>query len=551
MFDLTDRMLRQFAENVSCEALERKLDALAASIGDEAFSKRIAREIVSRTKPHQAIPEIYARYRSVVRDGIEFFLSQVGRQRLVQVTLHQLQLPPGTGTQERLVELAKHFPTLHKLGQLIARNSNIDPVVKTWLIHLENGTYGTPVDELKQRIRRQLESTGRRNRVRLHSTILSEASVGAVIRFRWRPPSSREEMQGVFKVLKPGIDAHLDEELAILEKTAAFLENHRNRYPLKDFRFLEVFQEIREMLENEIDLAAEQAHLAEAAHFYEKMEDTHIPRRLPLGTDTMTAMAYLKGPKVTDAVLQPKQRERLASILFEAIVCKPLFCDEESSLFHGDPHAGNLLAVEDPATGRLGIGLIDWTLAAHLSRDDRRKTVQLIQAVIKKDLGRMRRVIEDLTIHSPWDDPARRNAFREMVLGLIHSSAFAHLSQIKKAFKLLEELAYAGFVFPANLMLFRKAIFTLEGVIFDLCPSFDMDAAMTQYLAALITKEIPERIGNLFFPLADRPENYTSLISNAEFQSLLLYYYFDAVGSCYLSFADYFCKWGRLAAIPF
>ena len=62
----------------------------------------------------------------------------------------------------------------------------------------------------------------------------------------------------------------------------------------------------------------------------------------------------------------------------------------------------------------------------------------------------------------------------------LQSPDFARLSLIKKSFKLLEQLSFEGFVFPAELMLFRKAIFTLEGVLYDLDPSFDMNAAIVR-----------------------------------------------------------------------
>jgi ubiquinone biosynthesis protein len=161
----------------------------------------------------------------------------------------------------------------------------------------------------------------------------------------------------------------------------------------------------------------------------------------------------------------------------------------------------------------------------------------------------VRRVIHGLAIHSTWDSKATRTTFRQLVLDLMHSPAYARLSQVKKSFKLLEELAFAGFVFPADLMLFRKSIFTLEGVLNDLCPSFDMDFAIMKYLSALITEEIPSRIGNLFFPLADKAENYSSLISNVELQSLLFHQYVDAVGSCYRSIADNVSKSYNLSGV--
>jgi len=540
MFNLTENMLRKLLESASRESLPETLDALAASMGDDAFACGLAREIVARTRPHEAVPEVYARYRGLVRDGIEFFLSQVSRERLVELALGQLKLAPEADSRQRLLELAKGFPTLHKLGQIIARNPHMDPGVKKWLVQLENGPCGTPWESIAKRLDAQLQGSGRRSRVRIQPPVLSEASVGAVARFLYRPPSSRERVQGVFKVLKPAVRKHLHEESTILEKTAAFFENNRSRYPFKDFRFLEVFREVREMLAKEIDLAAEQACLGEAAEFFADMEDVRIPPLLPLGTDAMTAMGYLEGPKITDAALSPEQREAAAGVLFEALVCRPLFCRRESSLFHGDPHAGNILAVEDPVAGRVRVGLLDWTLAGRLSRGDRLKTVRLIQAVVKKDLSGMRRAVRGLTIDSSWDDPACRKRFRQLALGLVHSPSFARLSQIKKTFKLLEELAYEGFVFPADLMLFRKAIFTLEGVVHDLCPSFDMDAAVRRYLAVLIAKEVPSRMVGFLFPLADKAENYPSLISNMELQSLLAHQCMDAAASGYRSLAERF-----------
>jgi len=544
-------MFRHLALNDSHEVLKEKLTTLAAAMGDEDFTRFVAREIVECTQPQRAIPEVYGHYRSVVQDGIEYFLSQVGRCRLMELVVGQLKLDPEVGTQERLLELAKRFPTLHKLGQIIARNPNIDPVVKKWLIHLENGCYGTPLDGIMERIDGQLEQTDNRDRVQVQPAILSEASVGAVIAFDWNQPPSQDRTEGVFKILKPDIRRHLDEELVLLEKTAAFFEENRHRYPLKNFKFLDVFKEVREMLVKEIDLATEQTNLVEAARFYRNMESIEIPQLFPFSTDSMTAMAFLKGSKITDADLNQEQRQRCAAVLFEALVCRPLFSRHEPSLFHGDPHAGNILAVKDPASGDLRIGLLDWSLAGRLTKRDRVKTAQLVQAVMKKDLSGIRRSVKALAIDAYMDSRRQRQEFRNLILPTVQSSTFERLPLIKKTFTLLEHLTFEGFVFPAELMLFRKAIFTLEGVLFDLWPSFDMDAAVTQFLTTLVTQEIPTRCGTLFFPLTDRPEIYPSLISNIELQSLILHQYIAAVRSGTQSLSAYLAGWTRMFGMPF
>jgi ubiquinone biosynthesis protein len=549
-FDLPDHMLSQIVRAMSPEALRRQLIQMADSMGDEAFGARMAREIVARTRPEQAIPDTYARYRSLVRDGIEFFLSQTSRQRLVDLVASQLAMAEDTCSQARLVALAQRFPTLHKLGQLIARHPDIDPTVRQWLIGLENGLYGTTPAELLARIHEELGSAGKNTAVHVAPTILSEASVGAVIPFLWQQSPVRSSQKGVFKVLRPSIRRHLNEELAILEKTAVFFHDHRARYPLKDFRFLEIFDEVRDMMIQEIDLASEQRFLEAAGRFYADMPNIRIPRCLPLSTNTMTAMDFLDGPKLADADLTDPQRKRLAEALFTAIVLKPLFSGCDRALFHGDPHAGNILAVFSAESKDPVIGLVDWSLAGRLVRSDRVKTVRLIQAILKKDLTGMRNAIRTLTSSASQPACTTQRHLRDVILEWLRKPANGRLPLIKQAFRLLEFLSMEGLVFPADLMLFRKAIFTLEGVLNDLWPAFDMNAAVTMHMMALVQQEFPMRLGNLFFPLADRPENYMSLISNQDLHSLMAHQWVSTFFTYSQRFMEPLIGWGRVADVP-
>ena len=542
MFNSPNSELMQIAKSVSPQKIQEQLHIMADAMGDEVFAKRVSREIVNLTQPHLVVPDGYDRYRLVVKDGIDVFLSQVKRKRLIELVMSQVQLDKDTDMKERLLELAKQFPTLHKLGQVIARHPNIDSEVKKWLIHLENGLYGTPLDGILKTIESELEENKFSKQVQLNPSILAEASVGAVIQFKWHPPTGQGSLDGVFKVLKPGIQEKLDEELTIIEKTAAYFEKNRARYPLKDFRFLDVFYEVRNMLIKEVDLATEQLFISQAEHFYKGMPHIKIPELLHFSTNQMTAMTYLDGPKITDADLNKSQRHRCAEILFKALICEPLFCPHETGLFHGDPHAGNILAVKDPASGRIQIGLLDWALAGRLSKEHRIKTVQLIQAVFKKDLTGIRRSVKSLAIDASWDTFHKRQKFREMVLGLMNSPTFSDSSQIKKTFLLIEQLALEGFIFPADLMLFQKAIFTLEGVIHDLWPFFDMETATIQYMTDMICREVPKRIAGLFLPWSDKPENYYSLVSNFELNTLMVHQTLTAMSAGSRLLTNFYCS---------
>lgn len=498
------------------ETIREKLTTMAHSVGLETFRKQAAREIVNGTQPERAIPDVYQPYRPLVRDGIQFFLSHLSLDRLVDVIVHQLSMDRGSVAEERLLELAKQFPTLHKLGQIIVRNQHIDPMVKHWLIHLENGKYGTAPETLLSHIRGQLKEMDGQHRVDVDSFIMAEASVGAVIPFRWTPIDNHAAQHGVFKVLKPKIEEKLEEELIIFGKMATFFEKNRQRYALSNFRFLDVFEDVRIILKREINLETEQTHLKAAFRFFNDTDEVVIPSLMPLCEKSMTAMAHIEGEKITDADLTAAQRKACAHMLVDALICRPLFATQEPALFHGDPHAGNILALTDDVSRPVKVALLDWSLAGHLTQRDRKYIVRLIQGLLIDDLSQICHSIQNLTARAPGSGFLPASGLGSTVSGLMQSDKYADFSLIKKAFWLMEQLSYEGVVFPSDLLLFRKAIFTLEGVLFDLYPQFDMDIFIFGYMAGLLADEMPLRLSSLLFSLSDKPENYRCLLSNKD-----------------------------------
>ena len=102
-FDLTDPILKQIIRTMSPSAQRQQLDQMADTMGDEAFCAAMAREIVARTRPEQAIPGTYAHYQSLVHDGIEFFLGRVNRQRIIDRVVSQLCMDADTCCQGSLL----------------------------------------------------------------------------------------------------------------------------------------------------------------------------------------------------------------------------------------------------------------------------------------------------------------------------------------------------------------------------------------------------------------------------------------------------------------
>lgn len=509
--------------NSSAEQMAGQLDGLVQLLGERSFCRQAATYLVRFARPESAIPGSLGRFAPLVRDGIEFFLSGISYRRLRRVLLSQFLLRDCREQGERLLNLALHFPTLHKLGQVIARNPHLDPQLKKWLVGLEQGNYGTDPEVQVRFIRGQLASLGEHPEIVLTPRIIAEASVATVLPFACRTAGRDRLDQGVFKVLKPGIEDDLREELEVMAGTFAYLEKDRERYGLAEMKLSGIFQEIRGDMARELDLSAEQEHLAEAVRVYGKVAGVRIPKPAPFSTRAMTSMEYIDGRKIGDILLTRHQRMVLARLIFEAILCVPLFAREELALFHGDPHAGNILIVPGSDPKMFDVALLDWTLAGHLAKKQRGQVMELLLGVMKNDSWTLSGVIDSLALATARKEELTRNCLAGRIKVLLATKEYLACDPLRKSFLLLETMTLEGVVFPAELILFRKSFFTLEGVLHDISPGFAMGEAMELYLGRLLLKELPQRCGTWMTPAADKSLHYQTLLSNRDLQELSLH----------------------------
>ena len=205
----------------------------------------------------------------------------------------------------------------------------------------------------------------------LEPPAIAEASVGVVIPFRRTDPAGQDRPEGVFKVLKPGIDERLEFELELLGQVGSYLDERCEALQIPSLDYEEAFEQVREKLCWEIRLDEEQRHLAKAARFYADEPQVQIPELLEFCTQRVTAMERIRGSKITDHCL-PDRRDRreLADLVVRALIARPIFSRASRAMFHCDPHAGNLFLTD---TNRLAI--LDWSLVGFLgpsrARSDR------------------------------------------------------------------------------------------------------------------------------------------------------------------------------------
>jgi ubiquinone biosynthesis protein len=447
---------------------------------------------VIRLLPAETIvPEIYAAWRPLVRDAMLFMISHLSAARLAPKLVEQIDLPPDTTPEARLLRLIAKVPALQKIGQVLARNRHLDPSLRDALSELENGIHDMRAAEIDASIRRQLGRLLETHAVEIEPGIWAEASVSAVMRFTWRNPAGGKREPGVFKVLKPYVPACFAEDLELLQQMAHFLADKHLEYG----RALpETIMEVRRLLEHEVDFAREQATLVQAARIYKGVRGVRVPRLIePLSTATITALSEEPGVKVTAALADASgsARRRAAEQLIEALIAVPLFARGERSVFHADPHAGNLLY--DQRTGE--VVLLDWALTESLTRDERRHVAMLALMLGLRDPVGISGEIEALALGRRLSR-ADRGFIRDQVDRFLCRLPFTRLPGSMDAMRLLDRLALEGIRFPAGLMMFRKALFTLDGVLHDIAaPNLRMDLILARHMLARSPLSIFDWIG--------------------------------------------------------
>jgi len=441
--------------------------ALRSPVG-ESLRNVMARWIVDGIVPvERLVPKAYIKWRPPVRDAMMFVIARLSPARLAPKLLEQIELPPDTTAEARLLRLIAKVPGLQKLGQVIARNQHLHPSLRAALAKLENGIRDAKPQDIRAIIQKELRSKVQTFDIKIAHAILSEASVSAVVRFTWKNPDTGRRERGVFKVLKPHIPEYFAEDMDYLQGLANYFGDRRHRYGFPAGIIPDTFRKVRRLLRHEVNFKREQKTLIEAQALYRTMPGIRIPRLMqPLCTRNISALTEERGIKVTSAAARvpASSRSKIAEQLMEALVAVPLLAPTPNAVFHGDPHAGNLLY--DNRTGQLAI--IDWALRERLSQEQRRHLALLFLMVSLRDPVSTANEIMALSQHRIRRESPRGIVVRRVVTEFLNDFSPSYLPSAADAMRLLERVAMKGVKFPPSLIMLSKVMFTLDGILSDI-----------------------------------------------------------------------------------
>lgn len=429
-------------------------------------------EMANFTGLPRLLPEQYSHFQPIVTEGMQFVLNALPMSRLAEKIVDQLRLPFDAEPGTRVSALVKDMPAIQKLGQVICRSPGIDPQFRKALTDLEDNLSTVRYHHVHPAISKQLDLADPSYHIVPEKHILAEASVCAVIPADVTRTDKSVNLPAVLKIVKPAVRRHMVADIRLWDRLAAFMDAQRAAWGMREFNFSGTFNQVRRLIENEVALAVEQENLSEAGKYYKSDKNIIIPELLPPSTPDMTVMTRESGNKITDVdQLDTPERRRLAEALTNTCILSPMRDAAPNSLFHGDPHAGNIAyRFKD---GQPVLIFYDWAMMGRLSRRERFTMALLAFGFIARNPTVVRLASDMITKGQISRDPAVDSRVTELIDTIIQNGSAENRGLLASIETYFEELTYMGITFSTNLMMYEKAMVTLKGVISHIDPTFD------------------------------------------------------------------------------
>jgi len=342
-------------------------------------------------------------------------------------------------------------PVYIKLGQWLSSRADIlpQPYLEE-LAKLQDSVPPAPFDQIKPIIEKDLGSIDEKFD-EIDPNCISGASLGQVYL------GSISNQQVAIKVKRPGIEKVVAQDLKVLKKIlplALRFVDPNLRYSAKA-----MLSQFIETIHEEMDYTIESENLKKIKKYVEKNTKVIVPSVFDdFSSKNVLTMEYLPGIKVTNVqALDEKgiDREQLVIDVHKVFFTMLL----KHSIFHADPHPGNISVTDD---GKLI--LYDYGMVGRINNETRFKLIRLYLALVEKNPPRVVNAMIDLGMLIPGYNRSVIEKGIELSIRAMHGNKPDEM-EVQSLMELANQtMSKFPFMLPKNLALYMRMASIIEGI---------------------------------------------------------------------------------------
>jgi ubiquinone biosynthesis protein len=403
---------------------------------------------------------------TIVKHGFGELLlrTAVGRRMHARGELEPLEAgengEPASAAVRFTQMLASLGPTFIKLGQILSMRKDL--FSPEWIAALETLQDKAPVVPFEV-IERSIEESLGVSIAEAFASFEQEPLATASIAQTHRA-TMHDGTRVVLKVQRPGIEDVLRGDLDLLYLAAQVLEASIDELQLVSVTA--VVAEFEKALVRELDFGEELSNLLLMRSLLDATRKDTIPRPFPeLSSRTVLTMEFFAGKPVRTLTPNSETAKQAVEEIVHA-ACKQVFID---GVFHGDPHAGNILHGSDGTLCMIDLGLV-----GTLSEEQRGDLVTLVVATATNDSSTLANILLKM------GTPTQRVNLQDLKSEIERIRAKYLTSKIGEVDSagFVEEFARAAQRFRIKLAseysVLTKAAATIEGIVRHLDPEVDI-----------------------------------------------------------------------------
>jgi len=342
-------------------------------------------------------------------------------------------------------------PVYIKLGQWLSSRADIlpQPYLEE-LAKLQDNVPAAPFEQVKPIIEKDLGLINEKFD-EIDPNCISGASLGQVYL------GSISGQQVAIKVKRPGIEKIVAEDLKVLKKILPLALRFVD--PNLQYSAKAMLSQFIETIYEEMDYNIESENLKKIKKDMEKSTKVIVPSVFDdFSSKNVLTMEYLPGIKVTNVqALDEKgiDREQLVIDVHKVFFTMLL----KHSIFHADPHPGNISVTDD---GKLI--LYDYGMVGRVNNETRFRLIRLYLALVEKNPPRVVNAMVDLGMLIPGYNRSVIEKGIELSISAMHGNKPDEI-EVQSFMELANQtMSKFPFMLPKNLALYMRMASIIEGI---------------------------------------------------------------------------------------